>query len=329
MIASGSLVGFLLVFVVCTWSASAIATLGLSLARERLRAAGPAAEKRAAALSLIAPLVVGGIVTLSLAGFSVFPAVLGATDHCESHGHHLHLCLQHGGAWASEPWAMFLAASMGVFVVVRLVHLGATLVSGRRRLRVIARSSTCVHEGEIPVFCAPSRRAFCFVAGVFRSRIFVASSLWDRLDSSQRDAMIGHERVHAERGDVLQAQVLSLCEIFGAPLLAQRFRRTWGDASERLCDRLAADRMGDPTSIADALLSWARCPRLGVGLSFLPHDDSLEERVIAVLSQRSAGDRVARRIAAGAFALTTVAALVTVVLADPLHHALETLFGLV
>ena len=88
-----SLIGFVLVFVFCTWLSSAAAGLWLLLARSNLRSLGAAVEKRAASLSLILPPLLGAIVTLSIAAMALLP---GISDHCNSHPQHLHLCLVHG-----------------------------------------------------------------------------------------------------------------------------------------------------------------------------------------------------------------------------------------
>ena len=89
MIAAGSLIGFALVFIVSTWLASALATTWAASSARYLSSKGPAAEKRAAALALIAPPIAGAAVTISLAGASW---LFAAGDHCGSHGQHLHLC---------------------------------------------------------------------------------------------------------------------------------------------------------------------------------------------------------------------------------------------
>jgi Zn-dependent protease with chaperone function len=328
MMAPGSLVGFFLVFVLATWSLSLLATSVLGLLSSRLQTWGPAAEKRAAALARLLPAVLGALVTLTIAVYSAFPELLGGSDHCNAHGHHLHLCLVHGGEWASEMWAVVATAAILALFVVRGVHLASTLLIGRRRVRIIEGSSRSLLHGQAPLFVAPSQKDFCFAVGYLRPRIFVSSSLWERLDAPQRDAIVAHELAHIENHDLWQSLLLSLSDIFGAPFLNTRSRLLWTRATEILCDRLAADRVGDGTTVAEALLSWARGPRLAAGMSFSPPADALEERVVAVLSEQSAGHGVALRIACFAGALLTGATALVILLVDPLHHALETVFGL-
>ncbi len=326
--APGSLIGFFLVFVLASWAISAIAVGGRWLIAEQLGAWGPAAEKRAAALTTMLPVAFGALVTGSIATYSAVPGVFGGSDHCDVHSHHLHLCLVHGGAWASEMWAVVGCAALVALFLVRGAHLAITLLVGRRRVRIIERSSLAVMHQGVLIHIAPSQKDFCFATGYLSPRIFVSSSLWRRLANEQRDAIIAHELAHIENRDLWQSLLLSLSEIFGAPFLARRSRQSWDRATERLCDRAAADQLGDGSVVAEALLSWAKGPRLAVGLSFSPGADALEERIVAVLSEQPAGHPAALRMARLATLFIASAATAAVLFADPLHHLLETVFGL-
>lgn len=327
--AVGSIIGFGLVFVLVAWTGSALAALTMSLFAERLRKQGAAGEKRAAALALVLPPLLGVIVAVSLAVYSAFPGWLGGVDHCDTHGHHLHLCLIHGGEWASRSWALALISGLSALAVVRTAQLIEAAVRGRRRLRTVERSSQRIEDGEIPVYRAPSSRPFCFVAGVRSPRIFVASSLWDQSSEEERTAMLGHEYGHIENGDIWRSTMLSFFALFGAPILALQFKRLWSDATERLCDRMSADQTGDSTAVASALVNMVRAPQMVGGLSFVPTPGAVENRVVAVLTQERTGYPLATKLLHGSVALVAIVTITSAVLADPLHHALESLFGLV
>tara|TARA_R110002073_G_scaffold57246_2_gene145654 strand:- start:6638 stop:7636 length:999 start_codon:yes stop_codon:yes gene_type:complete len=332
-VALGSIIGFGLVFVLVAWSGSALARLAMHLFAKQLQRRGAAGEKRAAALALILPPVLGMIVTASLALYSAFPGLLGGVDHCDTHGHHLHLCLVHGGEWASRSWALALVAGLGALAFVRSAQLIEAAMRGRRRLQTIERSSVRIEDGELvgafPVFRAPSNRPFCFVAGIRAPRIFVASSLWDNFSEEEREAMLGHEYGHIENGDIWRATVLSFFALFGAPILALQFKRLWSDATERLCDRMSADKSGDSTAIASALVNMVRAPRMAHGLSFVPTPGAVENRVVAVLTQERTGHSLAQKLLHSSVALVAIVTITSALIADPLHHALESLFGLV
>ncbi|MCP4445239.1 MAG: M48 family metalloprotease [Myxococcales bacterium] len=327
--ALGSIIGFGLVFVLVAWTGSAVASLTLSLFAERLRGQGAAGEKRAAELALVLPPLLGVVVAASLAMYSVFPGLLGGVDHCDTHGHHLHLCLVHGGEWSSRAWAVALISGLSALAFVRAVQLIEATLRGRRRLQAIERSSERIEDGEVPVFRVPSNRPFCFVAGLRSPRIFVASSLWDDSSEETRMAMLGHERGHIENGDIGRSTVLSFSSLFGAPILASQFKLLWADAAERLCDRISADSSGDSTTLASALVNIVRLPQSLVGLSFVPEAGSVENRVVAILTQERTGHAMATRLLRIAVALVAAVTITSAVLADPLHHALESLFGLV
>ena len=327
--AVGSIIGFGLVFVLVAWTGSALAALTMSLFAERLRKQGAAGEKRAAALALVLPPLLGVIVAVSLAVYSAFPGWLGGVDHCDTHGHHLHLCLIHGGEWSSRTWALALVSGLSALAVVRSAQLIEATMRGRRRLRTVERSSQRIEDGEIPVFRAPSSRPFCFVAGLRSPRIFVASSLWDNSSVEEREAMLGHEHGHIENGDIWRSTTLSFFALFGAPILASHFKRLWSDATERLCDRMSADRSGDSTAIATALVNMVRAPQMIGALSFVPTPGAVENRVVAVLTQERTGQPLATRLLHFSVALIAVATITSAVIADPLHHALESLFGLI
>ena len=194
--APGSLIGFFLVFVVASWTLAIPAASTRRLMAGRLRAWGPAAEKRAAALTTLLPVALGALITFSIAIYSVMPGLFGGADHCNVHGHHLHLCLVHGGGWASEMWAVVACAALVALFLVRGAHLAATLAVGRSRVRIIERTSYAIAHHGLPVHIVPSHNDFCFATGYLSPRILVSSSLWQRLATEQRDAVIAHELTH-------------------------------------------------------------------------------------------------------------------------------------
>lgn len=327
MIAFGSLIGFALVFFCSTWVFSAAAGVGLRVLKGPLQKRGAGAEKRAAALALVVPPILGGLVTAALAGFSITSP--NASDHCGTHDHHLHLCLIHGGEWAHRLWALASVSALSAFIAVRFARLSESLWLGRRRLQFVRRSSRRVQWGDALVFLAPSERAFCFVAGLLSPRIYVSVSLWERLSAEERDAMLAHEAMHISNRDLWASVALSVFALFGAPTLAAQYKRLWSESTERFCDRIAADNTGCNTTMATALLNLARGPRMAGTLSFLPKPESVEDRIVALLAQERTGRRLAKQIAWSAVVFVALAMMLTTALADPLHHAFETLFGLI
>lgn len=324
MIAAASLIGFVLALVTATWLASALAAGTVLLARRRLASLGPAAERAAAAASLVLGPLAGLAVVAVLAGQSLVVLFGGAADHCPDHGHHLHLCLVHGAAWAHAPWAVAAVFALGALAVAALARAVLARVRAARGLRRLERLARPAGDD---LLVAPAHTAFCFVAGLGRPRVFVSSAAWSALEEPERRAVLAHERAHIAHRDLVTRALLGVAALLGAPILAPRVLALWSRATERLRDHDAA-RVVDPTTVARALVALARLAArpAPVGLSFVASTD-LVDRVEALLAGRPNGAAAARRLLRTAAAVLAGVAVAAIAFADPLHHLLETLLG--
>ena len=310
----GSLVGFGVLAVVLMTACSVIATAGLALARTRLRRSGPAAERSAAAWALMAPI---GLALVSVIGIAARGS--GGVDHCIGHDHHAHFCLTHGGAWLERPWAVAVAVASSITFLLRLALV---VVRRSRARRAIAQVRRVAERGE-RVRVALSDRVFCFVAGWRRPEVFVSSRAWEALSANEREAVLAHEHAHAARGDLWIGAVVDVAAAFAAPLAGSWLLACWTDASERLCDVDAA-RATDPETVASALVRLCRAGRLQqVPAGFTAPAEALEDRVRAVLARGPTGSGFGW----SAWSIVGASVLAVVLLATPLHHALETLLG--
>lgn len=310
----GGFVGFGVLAIVLLSAFSLIATAGLSLGSERLRRAGPAAERSAAAWGLIAPVAL----TFSMVGLLAIRGS-GGIDHCVGHEHHAHFCLVHGAAWLDRPWVVALTAASGITILVRILSVAW------RRIHVhlaIAQIRRVAERGD-GVRIAPSERVFCFVAGWRRPEVFVSSRAWAALSPEEREAVFAHERAHDAHGDLWFGVIADIAAVFAAPLAGSWLHARWADASERLCDVRAAEQTA-PETVADALVRMCRAGQLQhVSRGFTPAADALEQRIRAVLASGPAGTGLGP--ITWCLAITVIMA--TAVLATHLHHALETLLG--
>lgn len=313
---ASSLIGFAVVFLLVCWATSA----ALALLAARVTARGPAAERRAAVVAAVMPVALAIAVVTVLA----VDSILGV-DHCEAHGHHAHLCLQHGVAWGGRPWAIVTLAGAGAVVAIRAVLVFGGLVRGAwlvRRLRAVS--------GSRDVRLVDSERVFCFVTGLFRPTIFVSTAARAALAEDEWTAMLAHERGHITHRDLQRRLGLELLLVVAAPLAATIIRERWDAATERLRDADAADVAGTET-VARALIAMARGavrqPTRAYAAFTPAGDEILALRVTSLLDEAPRGEPVARRL--GRCAVATTAAMVglVVVFAEPLHHALETLLG--
>lgn len=313
-----SLIGFAVVFVlVCTTASGALALLVPRLARR-----GPSAERRIALVAALLPVVLSGAVVLILG----IQSMVGI-DHCDAHGHHAHLCLQHGMLWAERPWAIAVVAAGLAIVAVRGIVLFASIVRGRV---LVARLRARLPDGA-RVQLVPSERVFCFVAGLRRPTIYVSTAARDALAPDEWDAMIAHESSHVTHRDLLHRLVLEGLLLFAAPLAGIVIRERWDAATERLRDADAAEQTSSE-AVATALVRMARAqalPRLGATVAaFTPTGAQLlASRVESLLEGAPRGEASARQLARVVIVSTIAVIALALVFAEPLHHALETLLG--
>jgi hypothetical protein len=318
-VTAASLIGFGLALAVTTLVASGL-LLGLFAGVHAwLGRRGDAAVQHAGTWALVGPVVLGLLVAGALIVRSLLVVGAGGPDHCQEHPQHLHLCVAHG-LWSSSPLAVGLLAGYGVAVVVRLGLLGWR----RARARVaIATLRLVAAERERGLALVPSGRVFVFVADRV---VYASTAAWDVLSVEERQAVLAHEQAHVERRDARRLLLLEIAAAFTIPWLAPRAIAAWRAAGEHLCDRAASDRLGDPVPVASALVTLARRATPSPGLAFIDGSrSSVVARVEAVLAP---APRARSQVRFFAFAAAGIAALV-IILLDPLHHALETLLGLV
>lgn len=313
----GALAGFVLVFVVTVVTMSAVGGLVLGVARGWLQKLGPMAERRAAGIAALAPVVIAGVAVSAL----VLQSTLGV-DHCEVHGHHAHLCFTHGAGWLEHTWVLVAIAVAAATFVSRAAIMAWSYIRGARSIRALYALSR-QHGG---VRIVESERAFCFAA---LRGVFVSSRVWSALSAGERDAVVAHEQAHLRHGDLYKRAVLEVMLLFAAPLVGERIRTVWLHASERLCDARAASAMGEPETVARAMVSVCRIggARPVSGFAFTPAAEDLAARVRAVLACGPLGERAA--VALGRVALVSCIglAIAGAVAAEPIHHAFETLLG--
>lgn len=322
MMAAGSLVGFGLALVAAIWAVSLL--LGATaLLVSRASGRDPALERVAASVALLAPPILGAAAVLAIVVHS-FAAAGSTADHCGGHGHHLHLCVAHGAAWAANAWAVASLVAVGALVLARAVDLFTSFVRGLRAIADLRR----VAVDSDGVFLVPSDRLFVFTAGIWRGATFASSAAWRTLGPDERAAALAHERAHQKSRDLLRRAALALLAIAGAPLVGRRMLSVWDSATERLRDRDAAAAVGDETSVASALVALARagspCPAWSAPLA--PADE-LSLRVASVLDDRGPRVRAGARLAMASGIALAAAVPVVFIVADPLHHLLETVLG--
>jgi Zn-dependent protease with chaperone function len=231
----------------------------------------------------------------------------------------------HGAQWLERTWVVVALAIASAAMLARLVLVVTTFVRGARSIRELHALSR--DAGDVRI--VDSERAFCFVAGGRCPSIYVSSRAWSSLSSAERVALIAHESAHVRQRDVLTRAVIEGFLVFAAPLVADRARPMWLQASERLCDARAADATGEPESVASAMVSLCRlnASRPVASLGFTPAAEELAGRVRAVLAGGPIGERAAAILGRAVLAASLVLVAISIVAAERLHHVFETLLG--
>lgn len=291
--------------------------LGFTYPRLRVAIGRLAPEGRAHLLSLVAGLpwllAFGALLLTFLPSLITIPGLI--QDHCLPHDHHPHLCLRHG-LWAPSGQAWLILGVFGLAGGAFWFRFLRRLVDGQRRVQTLLRLAK-----EIGGFhLLPSSKALAFSAGLLRPRTLLSSMVMTSLDEEDLKVLLAHETAHALRRDALR-MVVAEAMLMAVP---RRVRRVLLEdlslACEEACDRAALPQAGCPERMAEVLL---RVQRLGM--------------VTPAGQPGATGSQLPLRVRAllGApyppppsWARLLWFSPLLILLADPVHHAAETLLGL-
>ncbi|MCA9719976.1 MAG: M48 family metalloprotease [Myxococcales bacterium] len=252
---------------------------------------------------------------------ALLPAFGLGVDHCLGHSvgsHHPHLCPHHSAVMPGL-LVVLVATAVVVRVGLALVELIRNALLTRATARLLEEGSE--RRGDRRVFESAEPQAF--VLGLVSPKLYLSRGLL-ALDDDVVAPAVAHERAHVRARDGLWRALLPVLSMLHLPGVAAELRARLVGAQELAADDEAARELGDPVRVAASLLALARlsAPRTSPGLSFM-HGD-LETRVRALLDPRArstASPTPALALAFGALVVTIGA------LHDPVHHALETILG--
>ena len=189
-------------------------------------------------------------------------------------------------------------AAIGIAVVAAVHEItGAVHLSRRlKTARPLERTRALVIEDAVP-------RAFC--AGLLRPRTYVSSAALSLLDDEALDAVLAHERHHAERRDPLrQATVRVITRaLFFLPPLTSLARRQLSLAELSADEHAVLATSGGRTALARAMLAFSDSGSDGDGVGI----DAT--RVDHLLGEPQNWRFPAVLCLAAAFALTLIAAV--------------------
>jgi Zn-dependent protease with chaperone function len=321
-------VGAVFVFVACV--SGLLVPLATS-ALARLETRSPFRSATASAAVLLGPWALAALAAVALVSPQPF-----AGCHCTEHGlHHPHLCLVHPDFAGPllGPSALVLAA-WGLAVAPRVIRLARECLASAAWARAVRRIATSTVDG-VSVRVAPCGAATALTVGALSPVIVVDPRLWYALDGDARRAVIHHEAGHRLRGDGLTLLVLRWASALLPFSGGRQTLRNWQSATEVECDAHAAAEVGDPGVVAEALLAAFRARSASPEGASPAHAlaavarEGLEGRVLALVerSDRSRAARLGNDVLAVVLVALGAGALTAVLPGDVLHHAIETLIG--
>jgi beta-lactamase regulating signal transducer with metallopeptidase domain len=298
--------------------------------RVRLNRIEPSARARIFLLLAALPFIA------ALAGLlaSFLPSLLSwagmVADHCHLHPDHIHLCLVHPPQLAHTFVASMFVAAVGVIfgsiVLSWLLHMFHT----GRLVRQLQQASC--HDRARGLHIVDTDAPLAFAAGLREPRLFLSRMLVAQLPGAQLDAVIAHERAHAARHDALMQTIASALSHLHLPGARKRLLADLSLAAEQACDEAACAATGDRLVVAEAIIAVEKlfalhAPRQAPAMCATRHfnDSNVDARVMAILDAPLL-ERPRSRVF---WATGGVAALALVALGDPLHHATESLLGLI
>lgn len=312
--------------------------VAVRLGAARIARVEPRSRARLLTVLGIAPLV------LALVGVAacVLPSVvaqLGSSylgwpgDHCDHHDGHPHLCPFHLPEHGS-PIGWLLLLSFAAWAIVRIggelaaVRRGATLMTSLASLGGAAREAH--HEDDGGFAILDTEIVFAAATGLLRPVVWLSRGLILTLPRPELDAVLAHEHAHVRRLDALRITLVRMLWSLVPAALARPLLVELGMACEEACDREAADAVGDPLIVADAIVACTRAARRCPTPELDLHRQSWAMSFGAVLTARRVRRLVDPATDRGPAAVSFLVglALLTLALAEPLHHAAETLLGL-
>jgi len=249
-----------------------------------------------------------------------------AVDHCPLHDDgHVHLCLAHAPHHPVAPteWVLLTLAALGIGAVGLRV-LRAQLVTWRAVSALLRFAGPGVRAGGLVASAEP----LSVTAGLLWPLVLVSTGLRSHLAPAHVEAVLAHERAHARQRDPLRLVAVAL---LGAAYFPRTRTLLLSDAAlacEEAADAVAAQEVGDPTVVAEAIVAVERLLGdrahhigLGVGMTGC----ATEARVEALLRDPIPAPPVARARRLLWAALSAGAVLA----AFEIHHLTETVLDLI
>ncbi len=275
------------------------------------------------------PIAIGTSIAISL----ISPISWLSGCHCVAHPHHVHLCFDH----TAFSWALAYCALLGGAGALRSLVLGAGVLRSALETHRWSSRIVTVPGATGPTEVVAELGAHAVTVGIWKPRIMIGAALWSSLDVEGRRAVEAHEHAHVARRDMLTLLCLKLATAAMPASLGSQLIDGWKRAAEFACDRAAAHRIGDPWTLAAALVTCGKLqlrnspPELPETALAVVDGDDLEARVACLLNEPQ-GPRPAEVIRGDLVGVGLAALVLTFAMTllggASAHHGVETLLGL-
>ena len=297
------------------------------VARARIGTMAPTQRASLLRLLCLSPVAMA----TALTALCFVPSFLGRHwarfDHCALHDDgHAHFCLFHlpTGVPSIVMWCLFALVLAALFVAT-----GKRFAQLRRsRLAIHQLVSTATRDRSLGVLVVESDEPLALTTGMFKANMLLSTGLLRSLSSDLVRVIVEHERAHARRADALWRVVSTVAAAVIPPVTRRALLADLELASEQACDEEAGATVGSRVRVAQALVATGRL--LGCAERYRPAaigfgGGTVVPRAHSLLADRIPHSRtfvVTRWIILAALTLTAMA------VAEPFHHAIETLFAL-
>ncbi len=298
------------------------------LVRSRLVSLPPATRANYVLIWIVAPMVVG----LLLTGLIFVPTVLSLlgieSDHCQAYtvGFSPRCLLHPLTAMERElPWFLFLPLN-----TLGLVFLGRI---GWKLWRVQRLASMLMRAGYLDfsrhIWIVESEWPLALAAGISQGRVFVSSKLVRSLSSFQLAVVLAHERAHLCRHDPARYLIAQAISCLHVPWLRRQLLEDLALAAEQACDEAAAKQVGDRLLVADTIVQVERLFHQQISSAPVLAPSFMGSQVAARVEVLLANPQ--KRVPAHPMMICVYAGLIMIALlfaAEPLHQLAEAVLAL-
>ncbi|MDX8388328.1 MAG: M56 family metallopeptidase [Ghiorsea sp.] len=229
-----------------------ISTIAYPLARQRLSAMSPALRSNVLLTWLIAPALIGVVLTT----FTFLPSLLSllgfSSDHCTIHDGHLHLCLFHPPLPMDNiTIQVCLVVLLGIVPISIGKHIFKLLQTYKVQRSLMIASKPYVVQG---VYVVDWDMPLALSIGIRHMKIFISSQLIQALSPKQLEIVLAHEQAHLNRKDSLRHFIAHTVSFFHFPWLRSNMLMDFDLATEQACDEAAVKKAGNRLNVADTIL---------------------------------------------------------------------------